>query len=226
MTQLDDLHANPENPRAAWTPDQLVAFRESLERFGDLGGIVFNRTSGHLVGGHKRVEVFRTAAVARVETIAQPRDPQGTVAHGVVFVDGTRFSYREVEWPPEIELAANLAANRWAAEWDWPKVSAALQQLATADTALLGLTGFASHELETLLAADWTPAVRGALHEDPADGAPDLVTITLTPDQYAVLARAKAVILASEGDDPAPLSDGRVVELVCAEFLSGVVEEG
>jgi hypothetical protein len=221
MSDLDTLAANPANPRAAWRPEQLVAFTASLQRFGDLGGIVLNRATGQLVGGHKRIEVFRTATDARVEATPQERDSQGTVAHGYVVVEGTRFSYREVEWDLATETAANLAANRWAADWEWAKVSEALQQIAASDRDLLAITGFETHELDTLLAADWNPAAKGALPGD--EGALTLHGVKLTAEQYAIVQRARAAILAGEGAETSDtLTDGRVIELVCADFLSGV----
>ncbi len=219
VTDLERMAANPANPRAEWRPEQREAFTASLRRFGDLGGIVFNRTSAHLVGGHKRVAVFRDAVEARIVTTDQSPDEQGTVAHGHVMVDGARFSYREVEWDAATETAANLAANRWAAAWEWSDVSEALHTLT--DTDLLPLTGFEPHELETLIAADWRPAAReGSL---PGDGGTPAHGVTLTDEQYALVQRARMAILAGEGSESSDaLTDGRVIELVCADFLSGV----
>lgn len=220
---VTDLRANPNNPRAPWTPEQETFFRKSLARFGDLGGVVFNRTTGQLVGGHKRIAVFREGSDLTLDATDQPKDVQGTVAHGFVIVDGTRFAYREVEWSPEVESAANLAANRWAAEWEWSLVSGALTDLSATAADLLLLTGFPQHELDNLLAAEWAPAPRGDLAE--ADTTHPH-TIHLTADQFEILQRAKEAVSASDATAPEVhdpmLTDGRVIELMCAEYLSGV----
>lgn len=217
QTAVADLAENPRNPRKAWKADQIDAFKESLRRFGDLGGIVMNRTTGQLVGGHKRVEVLKAGVGAEIVKTEQAEDAQGTVAHGyVVLPDGSRFAYREVCWSPAIEAAANLAANRWSADWNWQLVSETLQELSATD--LLPYTGFPQHELENLVAADWTPAVTDPLATaDDADV--DGHTVHMTQEQYEVLLRAKQRI---QDNTPGPITDGRVVELVCAEFLSGV----
>lgn len=212
---LEELAPNPRNPRLPWKPDQQEAFVASLRRFGDLGGIVRNLTTGQLVGGHKRVEVFRAAAEVRVMATPQARDAQGTVAHGYVVVDGARFSYREVEWDPEVEAAANLAANRWTAGWDWALVSDTLKSIT--DTELHSLTGFADHELANLLAADWSPEAPGTLTE----GGPDRHTVVLTATQYAQL-RECGARLKTELAAEAPLADAVVVEHLCAKFLAPV----
>jgi hypothetical protein len=207
---LDALAANPANPRKPWTDDQDVAFRRSLLEFGDLSGIVRNLTTGQLVGGHKRVEAFRAATATSVTRIPQEPDAQGTVAHGYVIVDGSRFAYREVRWTPAQETLANLAANRWGAEWDWQRVAESLQAVATFDMDL-ALTGFNPEELQPLLAADWKkPEVTDS--ED--TGEQHSFSLHLTPEQHAVFSRAKAKI----GGE---LSDGRAVELLAAEYLSG-----
>jgi len=205
---LDDLRPNPLNPREDWKPEQVESFTRSLDRFGDLGGIVRNLTTDHLVGGHKRVAVFRQATKVEVTATPQAEDRQGTVAHGYVIVDGNRFAYREVRWTEEIETAANLAANRWAAEWQWQGVSEALKGIS--DLTLLGLTGFADHELSNLLAAEWNPAQVGALPNDHGNGH----AVHLTPEQFAQLQAVKAVL--GEPD----LSDADTIERLCSRVLA------
>lgn len=51
--KVKNLKANPENPRTI-TDAKLLQLKRSMERFGDLSGIVFNRRSGNLGGGHQR----------------------------------------------------------------------------------------------------------------------------------------------------------------------------
>jgi hypothetical protein len=68
---IEALKPSPRNPRvmSEW---QRQALKKSLSKFGDLGGIVVNRRSGQLVGGHQRVEAFRGDPAAKVR-IPEPR---------------------------------------------------------------------------------------------------------------------------------------------------------
>lgn len=204
--QLEDLLPNPNNPRADWKPEQVENFAASLARFGDLSGIVRNLETDQLVGGHKRVDVFRESQNVEIRKVTQPIDTQGTVAHGYVLVDGHRFAYREVRWTPAIEAAANLAANRWTADWQWQLVSETLKRID--DPELLALTGFPAHELQNLLAAEWSPAAKEDL---PAD-AEHPHTIALSPAQYDLLTQVKAAL--------AEATDAGVVERLCVLYLT------
>jgi hypothetical protein len=208
-TSLKDLAPNELNPRKPFSPDELKSFRESLTKFGDLGGIVRNRTTGKLIGGHKRIEAFGAAKSVKVEAVPQPKDAQGTVAHGYVIVDGARFSYREVVWSKDTETAANLAANRWGAEWDWRLVSDALKSIG--DDELRAMTGFADHELHNLMAADWTKPEKGDLMGGEADGGH---TVKLDAAQYQVLETTKAKI-----DPTGAIGDAQAIEGLCRGYL-------
>lgn len=54
---LADLAPADYNPRRI-SPKAMQGLRASLTRFGELGGIVFNRRTGNLVGGHQRVKAL------------------------------------------------------------------------------------------------------------------------------------------------------------------------
>lgn len=132
-TSVKDLKAASYNPRTI-TPLALKKLRASLEKYGDLSGIVFNLHSGVLISGHQRIKSVQgkpTKLVKRTQT----RDLQGTVALGVLQVtepDGsvTSIPYREVSWPDKIaEMAANVAANAAGGDWDEAKLGAILAKL-------------------------------------------------------------------------------------------------
>jgi hypothetical protein len=150
MRLLTSSHNNPKNPRKI-TPESLDRLKKSLEKFGDLGGIVLNRRTGQLVGGHQRVAAFKLAEVPAtiVESLKKP-DKQGTVAWGWIIIDGNRFTYREVDWSPETEAVANLAANKIAGEWDDIQLKSIMADLAPS-TDLDG-TGFSADEIARLMA--------------------------------------------------------------------------
>lgn len=130
--------------------------KAALDRFGDLGGVVFNRRSDVLVGGHQRVEAFkrsRAKAVVHIERHHDKPTRVGTVATGYVEVGDERFAYREVDWPEDIEMAANLAANKGAGDFDMPAVADMFSQLAGHDIDM-DLTMFDVAEREKMVSAD------------------------------------------------------------------------
>jgi len=59
---LSDLAADPGNPRRI-TPEAAAGLRFSLDRYGDLSGIVFDAGAGVLVSGHQRLDQLRAAGV-------------------------------------------------------------------------------------------------------------------------------------------------------------------
>ena len=145
-----DLRPAPYNPREI-TEHRLSLLEGSMTEFGDLSGIVFNRATGRLVGGHQRLKKIPPEAyIHRTEDYDPPTDV-GTVAHGFIEYRGERWAYREVDWPVEIEKLANIAANKHGGEFDLPVVRDILDEL---DTGVLDLTlsGFDEGELERLMA--------------------------------------------------------------------------
>lgn len=158
------LKPNPKNPRLPWAADQAAKFRASLEHFGDLSGVTLNQRSGQLVGGHKRVEEFKSDPKAHVVVTDKLKKPDatGTIAFGHCLAHGTRWAYRVVDWGPEKEAAANLAANQWGAEFDLPAVAEMLKGMPQAN---LDLTGFAFDEIERILAASVIPAENKSINE-------------------------------------------------------------
>lgn len=147
---ITSQHRNPRNPRKI-TPAELDRLKKSLEQFGDLGGVVLNRRTGHLVGGHQRVAAFNLAEVPAqiVETMKKP-DSQGTVAWGWIIIDNNRYTYREVDWDEAKEKVANLAANKIGGEWDDLQLKSIMADLAP--TTDLDGTGFSAEEITKLMA--------------------------------------------------------------------------
>ena len=127
---IDSLKAADYNPRRI-SPEQKAALQRSYERFGDLSGIIYNRKSGNLVGGHQRVSIFKTCKT-KIETTSS-RDKHGTVAigHITAFTKNgpVRAPYREVNWPINLEMAGNVAANSGGGEFDQRKLSKVMTHL-------------------------------------------------------------------------------------------------
>jgi hypothetical protein len=148
--EASKLKPNPLNPRTI-TDEQLAALKAAMIEFGDLSGLVHNLTTGNLVGGHQRLKVLGNAPVTVLNRNAAPTR-QGTVAEGYVTYEGERFVYREVQWSPDKEKAAMIAANKHGGDWDIPGLSALLVELDAADFDMQ-LTGFSAAELEQLVSS-------------------------------------------------------------------------
>ena len=88
------------NPRKM-SPAAMAGLKASLEKFGELGGIVFNRRFGRLVGGHQRVKALAVCGEAHADV-------------------------RVVDLDEADEKALNLTLNNPAIGGDW-----ASDQLAT-----------------------------------------------------------------------------------------------
>lgn len=107
------------NPRTL-SVEQADALRDTLSRLGDLSGIVYNLQTDQFVGGNQRSKVmnFDDCEVEYVDQYDEP-DEQGTIAVGYVLWEGQRYGYREVQWSEEIEMEANIVANKAGGDWDF-----------------------------------------------------------------------------------------------------------
>lgn len=143
--RVNDLKPNPKNPRTI-TPAKLAQLKQAMLEFGDLSGIIWNRRSQQLVGGHRRIENLQGSTVHVTKTYEKPTKT-GTVAIGYVMHNGERFSYRAVDWDKHREMAANIAANKSAGEWDLPELGEWMKELGSFDVELdLDLTMFDEEE--------------------------------------------------------------------------------
>ncbi|MCH7720385.1 MAG: hypothetical protein IH988_05270 [Planctomycetes bacterium] len=115
--KLEDLRAAPYNPREM-DDAALTGLSVSLDEFGDISGVVFNRRLGYLVCGHQRLEALKRRFGDRLEL-------QGTNSAPVLVTpDGRRYPIRVVDWDEAMSKAANVAANsehlagRWSNSLD------------------------------------------------------------------------------------------------------------
>lgn len=107
----------PRNPRRI-TDKRQARLTDTLERLGDLGGIVHNLETDEIIGGNQRMAVFKDGQPVVVEAY-DSTDEQGTVGHGFIVWRGKKYAYRQVRWEPETAAEANIAANIGAGDWDW-----------------------------------------------------------------------------------------------------------
>lgn len=152
--KISDLKFDPRNPRNI-SPHDFEALKKSIKRFGDLSCIVKNVTTGELVGGHQRIRALMASGEGTIvitERFEQPTT-KGTVAIGYVQLEGEdeHFKYREVEWSPEFQHAANIAANRIQGEFNLDLLAELTYELQQFDPDLLDLTGQTKDEIDSLL---------------------------------------------------------------------------
>ncbi len=156
------------NPRKI-TDAQARDLARSMDEDGDLSGIVFNVRSGHLVGGHKRIDHIRATfpeGAIVVEARQTKPNKQGTVGHGYVEHEGERFAVRLVDFGDEREMRASVKANRLGGEFDTAALADLLDHLASTDEGMAGI-GFSTDDFGALLASLPTSAAP----TDPANDA-------------------------------------------------------
>lgn len=147
--KVKDLKAAPYNPRKI-SPEALDALGKAMAEFGDLSGIVVNRTTGNIVGGHQRIKKLNPDwEIERRDA----KDKTGTVALGHIKTPFGEWGYREVEWSLDKEKAANLAANKHGGEFVIEDVGAILKELDAPGDFDMDLTGFLEDERSGIMDA-------------------------------------------------------------------------
>lgn len=123
------INPAPYNPRRDLQPGEAeyVQIERSLSEFGLVQPLVWNRRTGHLVGGHQRLKVMIARGAREVDVCV-------------------------VDLPPEKERALNLALNKVQGAWDQDKLARLLGELTATSALDLDLTGFGRSEIDGLLA--------------------------------------------------------------------------
>jgi len=91
--QIADLIPAPYNPRQS-TAKQEKHLKESLEKFGLVEPIIFNKQTGYIVGGHFRVRELKKLGIKEIEC---------------VIVDLNEADEKEL----------NIRLNANTGSWDW-----------------------------------------------------------------------------------------------------------
>jgi hypothetical protein len=191
LVPLDSLTLDPENARSHDARNiEAIAF--SLREFGQQKPVVTTR-GGIVVAGNGMVEAARSLGWKQIAAVQYPSDDVSAVR------------------------AFALADNRTAelSRWDDEALSKNLALLKEAGYAGVAALGWNAHELELLIQADWTP-------REPTEGGLETEkggkTIKLTHEQFDIIVQACAKLRTNEGDET--ITDGRCLELICAEYLS------
>jgi len=123
---VDKLNPAKYNPRKNLKPgdSEYEKLKRSIETFGYVEPVIWNRKTGNIVGGHQRLTVLQQLGATEIDCVV---------------VDKTE----------EEEKALNIALNKVSGEWDMPKLAELLEDL---DKSMfdVSLTGFDVAEIEDL----------------------------------------------------------------------------
>ena len=187
---FEDLRGDERNPRYM-TEFDAKNLANSMQQFGDLGGIVFNRRNGKLVGGHMRIKTLERLVghkqVAYVTKYEQP-DAQGTVALGYVWYNNTPYAYREVDWDEATHLEANIAANKIDGDWNMELLAQVNHEILDLGGELT-ITGQSDEEIEAMLRAT-APDPEPSENDPKADDGMQRLNVKLTDEQYSMVYQA------------------------------------
>lgn len=177
----------PYNPREISRHD-FAALKRSISEFGDLSGIVLNRQTGNLVGGHQRIRAFQALhnpSVVIEEELPSPNS-MGTIARGYVLLGDEKYTYRVVDWELQWEMAANVAANRIQGTFDKEKLASVIEAM---EADLHSLTGNTVAEIEALLQLSSSPEIN--LPTGDKNGFQQM-TFTISDEQAEIINAATA----------------------------------
>jgi len=103
--KLSNLKDDPKNPRKI-SERSLSALQESIETFGDISGIVYNKRTKELVCGHQRKKAILEKYGDCEIILNEDGDPTEIV------IDSKRtVNIRVVDWDAKFQRLANIAAN-------------------------------------------------------------------------------------------------------------------
>jgi len=131
------------NPRKDLTPSDLEykQLAKSIEEFGFVEPLVWNRRTDNLVGGHQRFKILLAKGLKEVEVSI-------------------------VDLSLEKEKALNVALNKISGDWDEHKLALLLDNLIKVPDFDVSLTGFETEEITNLLDRALNPDTSGAKEED------------------------------------------------------------
>lgn len=124
--QVTDLLPAEYNPRKELKPgdSEYEKLKRSLDQFGYVEPVIWNKTTGRVVGGHQRLRVMKDMGLTEVECVI-------------------------VELPEDKEKALNIALNKISGEWDKDKLALLIADLQGTDFDV-SLTGFEPAEIDDL----------------------------------------------------------------------------
>ena len=154
------------NPRKDLKPGdaEYEKLKRSLEEFGYVEPVIWNRTTGNVVGGHQRLKVLLSMGMTEIDCVV-------------------------VELSEEKEMALNVALNKISGDWDKNKLALLIADLQGADFDV-SLTGFDPAEIDDL----FKDTLKDGIKDDEFDVEAELAKPTKTkPGDIWLLGRHKLI---------------------------------
>ncbi len=192
------IKAAKYNPRKDLKPGdpEYEKLRRSIEEFGYVEPVIWNRRTGNIVGGHQRYKVLIALGVKEIDCV-------------VVDLDDER------------EKALNVALNKITGEFDIPMLTDLLRDL-NQDGFDVSLTGFDAAELDALFRDD----VLGGIKEDAFDEPPPENPISRPGDLWLMGPHRLVCADSTKAETFTLLMDGQKADLVVTDPQYNVAYEG
>lgn len=125
--KMVDIKPAPYNPRVALAPGdaEYESLKASIQEWGVVDPLIVNKKTGHLIGGHQRLQVLKDLGNQTVWAVV-------------------------VDVPPDSEQALNVALNKVTGRWDEAALAGVLTGLQESGFDV-ALTGFTESELAALM---------------------------------------------------------------------------
>ena len=150
--KITDLLPADYNPRKDLKPGdpEYEKLKRSIETFGLVQPVIWNKSTGKVVGGHQRLKVLIDMGFTETDCVI-------------------------VELDEENEKALNIALNKISGDWDKDKLALVLSELHESDFGI-SLTGFDMAEYDALC----KDALKDEIKDDDYDVAAELEKPTFT----------------------------------------------
>lgn len=188
------------NPRKDLKPSdpEYEKLKRSIEQFGYVEPVIWNKTTSHVVGGHQRLKVLLDMGNTEVECVV-------------------------IEMDEEKEKALNIALNKISGDWDKDKLALLIADLQGADFDV-SLTGFEPAELDAL----FKDSLKDGIHDDDFDVDAELQKPALTKqgDVWKLGQHRLVCGDSTKVDTFTLLMDGKLANLVVTDPPYNVNYEG
>ena len=161
-----DLLPADYNPRKDLKPGdaEYEKLKRSIEQFGYVEPVIWNQTTGRVVGGHQRLKVLMDMGMTEVDCVV-------------------------VEMDEDKEKALNIALNKISGDWDKDKLALLIADLQGADFDV-SLTGFEPAEIDDL----FKDTLKDGVKDDDFDVGAELEKPTMTkPGDIWTLGRHRLI---------------------------------